>query len=80
MVRVPTELIILPNTGAANVAATTPGNSRNAESAGAMSSAATSNAGRKMLPDCKALEPVEIRQLLVIWVLFSEYRFHSYST
>ena len=26
------------------------------------------------------LNPSHLRQLLVIWVLFSEYRFHSYST
>ena len=26
------------------------------------------------------LNPSHLRQVLVIWVLFSEYRFHSYST
>ena len=26
------------------------------------------------------VNPSHLRQLLVIWVLFSEYRFHSYST
>ena len=66
MLRVPRVLIQRPNSGAKMVAATTPGNNKSAASAAEISSENTSRAGRNRLPDCNALVPAEIRQLLVI--------------